>query len=277
MKTFFSKNKILQAAISPYDNYCVGFSGKGSYLTALVISIGITKKKFIYLGSEMFDSILAYDVAEVDNTYLGQINMEIVSSFCGPEGLIWGYDIAKEESSEIPPFLNKKDIKKFKRIRIRDGDNLRKAAHILFGTRQIKHFPLLPGTIVPCAGRFHIKKGPIFLYAALAIGIPENRENHACVLMEDVGDLKRVNPTTRQKVLTDAALSVLEIGKNHNIKYKEIFVDFLVKKVQSDEIGCALIAMPYFHLAKKAFDNNLINQTLEKWVGRKQKYFLDNL
>lgn len=273
MKISFSKTKIIQSALSPYEDYCIGYPGRGGYLTALIMSIGSFRRKFSHLGSEILDSILAYDRAEVADTYLGQINMEIVSSFCGPQGLIWGYDLAKEESSKIESILSKSIIRKFKKIKIKNGENLRKAAKMLFGTREKTHFPFLPGTHVPCAGRFHFEKGPCYLYGVFAIGIPKNRKKAACVLMEDVGKLKNVTPKIQEKIILNGIQGILEIGKNQNVEYKEIFVDFVSKKIETNEIGCALTVMPYFHLAKKAFTKNLIKQNLKEWFKEVQSHF----
>lgn len=274
MKVSFSSNKIIQSALSPYDCYCLGYSGRGGYVTALIMSIGSFRKKLSHSGSKILDSILAYDRAEVADTYIGQINMEIVSSFCGPQGLIWGYDLAKEEGLKIDSILSKDIIKRFKGIEIKNGENLRKAARMLFGTKDKLHFPLLPGTHVPCAGRFYFEEGPSYLYGASAIGIPENRKKTACVLMEDVGKLKKITTKTQEKIYLNSIQSILEIGKNHEVRYEEIFVDFISKKIKANEIGCAIIAMPYFHLAKKAFNKNLTKQTLNKWFKKTQSHIV---
>lgn len=272
MEISFSKNKIIQSALSPYDRYCVGYSGRGGYLTALVMGVSSFKKRFSHSGSKILDAILAYDRAEVADTYIGQINMEIVSSFCGPQGLIWGYDLAKEETLKINSILSKNILKRFKEIEIKNGENLRKAAKMLFGTIGEFHFPLLPGTHVPCAGRFHFEEGPVYLYSAAAIGIPEDRKRAACMLMEDVGKLKKVTSRIKEKILLNGIQSILELGKNHRVNYKEVFVDFFARKIKTDEIGCALIAMPYFCLAKKAFTKNLTKQSLNKWFNSVQNH-----
>lgn len=66
--------------------------------------------------------------------------------------------------------------------------------------------------------------------------------------------------------------SVVEIGKIQKIKYKEIFIDFYSKEIKEDEVGCVLVAMPYFHLASKAFCEGIDNLSLEEWrkfIGRR--------
>ncbi len=93
---------ILEKSISPYEKYCDGYgntkSSGNSYLLGFVLSTGKTKKQFYHDGSKMLDEINAFDIAETKGPYIGQINMSIVSSFCGPQGLIWGYDIYASEA-----------------------------------------------------------------------------------------------------------------------------------------------------------------------------------
>jgi len=81
----------------------VGYLGQGGYLTALIMGFGSFPKTFSHKGSEVLDSVLAYDRAEVEDIYLGQINMSLVSSFSGPEGLIWGYDCARKAEEAWSP------------------------------------------------------------------------------------------------------------------------------------------------------------------------------
>jgi len=274
MQISFSKSKILRSALSDFDYYCTGYCGKGNYVNALVMTISSHKKKFSHFGSTLLDSIIAFDKAETTEAYIGQINMQIVSSFCGPQGIIWGHDVAKED--ERISSLCENLRYEFKGIQIGNGENLREAAKMLLGTKNNRHFPFLPGTIVPCAGRFHFAEGPTYMYASVAIGIPNNREKEACLLMENSGQLKETNIDTRQEIMSDTIQSVLEVGRNHGIAYKEIFVDFIQKRLRSNEMGCALVAMPYFLLAKKAFNINLQEQTLRKWVKSSEKYFLSD-
>lgn len=274
----FSKEKILNKSISSHGNYCAGYHGTGGYIITPVVSIGSFKESFSHDGPDILDFILAYDKAESDDVYIGQINMIVVSSFCGPEGLIWGYDIAHNESSH-PQFLSDKDIDAFKGIKLRDGGKLREASRLLFGTNEKRNFPLLPGSHVYCAARWCSSKGPNFAYSSVAIGIPEDRNKQACLIMEDIGHLsnteKEINNGKKQEIIINLIRSILEVGKNQKITYKEIFVDFVYKEIKSGEIGCSLVAVPYFQLAKKAYDKNLCKQSLQEWFANK-KTFINN-
>ncbi len=179
----FSKEKIINKSIGPYEDYCTGYQGNGNYLIAPVVSIGSFRESYSHDGPDILDSILAYDKAEVGDAYIGQINMIVVSSFCGLEGLIWGYDVAHNESHQ-PSFLSEIDLSEFKKTKIKDGGKLREATKLLFGTNEKRHFPLLPGSHVFCAGRWCSVKGPDFAYASIGIGIPEDRSQAACLIME---------------------------------------------------------------------------------------------
>jgi len=277
MSIIFSKKKILESVISPFDQYCVGYSGQGSYLTALVMDIGIFEETFSHSGSKKLDSILAYDRAEVGSAYIGQINMSVVSSFCGFQGLLWGHDIAKKESIKLPPFLLEKIFNKFKGIKIKNAENLRKAAQALFGTNDERHFPFLPGTHVPCAVKVYYKSGPAHLYGVVAIGIPKDRSKCACLFMEDVGEIiteQQNIDNIKEKIYANIIQGVIEIGKNQRVEYSEIFVDFMSKKIKSGDRGCVLVTIPYFQLAKKAFNKNLTGQSVSEWLEKSKKHFL---
>ena len=273
----FSRQHILSLAIGRHDQYCEGNGGASGYLTALVMGIGLFPKTFSHQGSELLDRVLAYDSAEVDDAYLGQINMTLVSSFCGPEGLIWGYDVARKESSLFPA-VEGDASPELAKIRVKSGQGLRDAARMLFGTAAERHFPFLPGSHVFCAGRYRFIWGPVQLYAAVAVGIPVDRARAACVLMEDVGKLlvrdTQALEERKHEILVHMAQSVLEIGKNQGVEYSEIFVDCIVKNIPEGSVGCPMVAMPYFRLAKNAYDEYLHKQSLDDWAEKKSSLFL---
>jgi histidine decarboxylase len=254
-----SPEQILAVSVSPYDVYCVGYPGHGGYVTALVMGQGAFPKTFSHGGSGVLDSTIAYDRAEVDGAYLGQINMITVSSFCGPQGIIWGYDVAQVTLPPIASFTDD-DRRRCAGSVVTDGGGLREAARDLFGTRDQRRFPFLPGSHVPCAGKFRFFDGPVWIYSAVAIGIPENRNCAAVLFMEDVGQLMLVDgpeslEPMRHRILRSLAESVTEIGRNQRVRYREIILDLTFREVHAGEVGCALVAMPYFHLAKNAYIN----------------------
>ena len=90
--------KIDKTAISFYEDYCDGYGAPGStgngYVSVLKVSVGTVPKT----DDILIDGIVAYDRAEVNDAYVGQINMLTASSFCGLAGQVWGYDLAKHDS-----------------------------------------------------------------------------------------------------------------------------------------------------------------------------------
>lgn len=240
------------------------------------MGIGAFHKTFSHAGSDTLDSIVAYDRAEVESAYMGQVNMSVVSSFCGPEGLIWGYDAARQELEALDLLEGLTPGG----ITVKDGQGLREASRGLFGTRDERHFPFLPGSHVFCAGKFCSFRGPTHLYSAAAIGIPHERDKAACLLMEDVGQIIGVDGDSlqggiRHKLVANMAKSVLAVGENHRIEYREIIVDFVSREIRAGDIGCALVSMPYFHIAKHAYDDDLADLTLSAWAERKSEFYLD--
>lgn len=279
MRNNFDKSKILNNLIGPYEHYCFGSLTNDSYLNALVISKSKIKKTINHSIPNYSDLIVAFDKAEISNAYLGQINLITVSSFSGPHGLIWGYDLAKKEDLTFPESLHRK-FKKFKDIKIKNAKNLREAAIALFGTKEEKHFPFFPGSYLPCANKIYTNSGPTILYGLAGIGIPENRTEEASLFIEDAGEIDISKKDRIEFLKEDLIIHVIEniiiIGKNQGIHYNEIFVDFDWIEVKADELGCILVAIPYFLLAKKAITENLINQNIEDWKKETQNNFICN-
>ncbi len=245
--------------ISPYDNFCNGYAGDSNqdkgYILGVSIGIGISESKFSHKGSNLLDEINAFDLAEVDGPYLGQLNMSIVSSFCGPQGLIWGYDIASNiENRERFTDIGVEQVSfEDETIDIYNGNFLVDSLKLLFGTVNQKNFNLMPGSHVPFASKNIKVNRPGTIYSAIAIGIPEDRKKNACLLMEDVGvcKIQRGEPN-KKEIIIKLAESIIQIGKNQGVKFKETMIVFKSKKISKGQTACALVAAPYFTLAQNA-------------------------
>ena len=204
-------------------------------------------------SSRVLGSILALDAAESATAYIGQINLSVVSSFCGPADRIWGYDLARPDNlfASGRPFEHGG-----RRTMVYSINPLLEAMTALFGTVDARRFPLRPGSIVPCAACHLERSGPRRLYAALAIGVTQDRGRDACLLMEDVGELPLDgdpnSPQLALGVLDDLTKSVLLVGVRQRVEYREVFVGIREVKVAPGDIGCALVACPYFTLAQGA-------------------------
>lgn len=274
-------------AFSPYSQYCDGYGNPGSvgnnYLTSFVLCAGVADIKFRHPGSDVLDQINAFDKAEVDDTYIGQINMITVSSFCGPQGKVWGYDVARHPDL----FTKHPQVSQVKNIPVYTARPLLEASKKLFGTVTSKRFPLMPGAHVPCANKNIKKSGPVHLYCTLGLGVPEDREKNAILLMEDVGEIsvgldgQEFLKKYKTNILTQMANSILEIGENQKVRYKEIFVEIVDREIKGGQIGCGLVAAPYFSLAQNAIPNNfntvgdMSNLSLIEWESLVSNNYLD--
>ncbi len=265
------KEQILEVSASPYRNYCAGYPGTGGYIVAAVMGIGAFKDPCGHSGFNLLDSIKAFDLAESAEAYIGQINMVAVSSFCGPEGLIWGHDVARTKAPSPHLLTGADGMDEFAGIRLHSGLDLRLAAKALFGTADKRRFPILPGSHVPCASRFKTARGPSRLYAALAVGVPKERGSAACLLLEDVGvmdyDITDSEAgSAREHILKDMVRTAVSIGSNHGSSYGDVYIDYIERLIDDGEVGCSLVAMPYIHLAQAAYNKNIAHQSLEEWA-----------
>lgn len=259
------------ALISPFEDRCQGARDPNSYFIGVNVAAAKTAKRFVHGGSSMLDSINAFDQAEVSRMNLGQINLIEVSSFCGPGGLIWGYDVARPEGlCDKPMFvLPQWDGAS---VPVYDGEPLVSAAASLFGTVEKKMFPMAPGTHCPAAYKCVSINKPGFIYAACGIGIRDPREECASMLMEDAGTLSD-DPEDRAaihgQIIRSVAESVLTIAANQKTRCSKVFVAYVELEVGPDEVGCALTLIPYFSIARQAVPSagvsRLRSLSLEEW------------
>jgi len=238
------------------------------------IAVAKTKKHVSGSAVTMIDRTIAFDMAEVATAHLGQTNMMTVSSFCGPNGLIWGHDVCADDSvlESIPglEFLHDGDRK----ISIHSMDGLEHAFSSLTGSVAEPRFPFLPGTHLPCALKTKTVQGKTIIYAAFGIGIPEDRDRHACLLMEDVDRLEKHGEKSETTILEEIGKSILEVGRIQNVKYEEMYLGIKSLEVDEGEVGCAMVASPYFALAQDAYpeSTSLMDLKLSEWeaeVGHK--------
>lgn len=269
-------------SLSPYDKFCAGYGNPGTkgtgYYLGYNLGVGKVESLLSHEGSKVLDETIAFDSAEVDEAYLGQTNMITVSSFCGPHGRLWGYDVVKPESGLQPHPLIKEGIvsRDGASVAIYSAEPLMRATKSLFGTKEERKFPIYPGSHLPCAIKSIMKEGPALLYCVLGVGVPKDRAGSACLMMEDVGylphnlDEKSVH-TAKSQLLSAVGKSVLEVGANQKVEYKKVLAEVKTIHIGKGEIGCALIAAPYFSLAQDAVPENgedeLVSMSLEQWIN----------
>ncbi len=196
-----------------------------------------------------------------------------VQEFDGPTALI-----TFDDDPTAPAKLVKKMQKDTELLESRsgvyEGEFLVEALKELFGTVEDKRFNIMPGSHVPFASKNVKMQGPGSLYSAIAIGIPKDRKNNACLLMEDIGMLKAEADYVVTEIIENLTKSVISVGLNQKVEYKKCLVIFHKKFVPLGFTGCSLVAAPYFTLAKNAFPKDLMGRydleklkkmTLQEW------------
>lgn len=280
---------VVNGAVGPFDDYCDGYGNPGAsgngYISVITISSGVTKCNPSI--DEGLTDIIAFDRAEAgyqakaEGSYIGQINMMQASSFCGLNGAIWGYHLVNNTAKEnLQAFTSVKGVHG-SAIPVHDMKPLIDAGKALFGTRDQKNFPLLPGAAVLCAEKSHTLSIPAdagktgFVWAALGLAIAKDRNKTANLFMEDTGELT-LGITEEEAIKITGSIpygmaeSIAAISREQKVEYEMIFTSVMFKAVPPDHIGCALVADPYVVLAKHAIPegrkpSDLLNMTLDEW------------
>ena len=273
----FSLKQVVNGAVGPFEDYCDGYGNPGAsgvgYISVLTLSTGKVAKKM----DHVLEGIVSYDRAEANDAYVGQINMIAASSFCGLNGAVWGYHLAKEPSiadGSLKPMMTKKRHDGAE-LPIYPVTPLLNAGERLFGSDQARRFPLLPGAHVICAVKDLTVPGPTSVWCAIALAIAEDRERDSNLFIEDVGhdipagsEMERVAYLDR--LMENIAESVILCGEDQNVKYKEIFIGYKTEWIPEGHVGCALTCAPYAVLAKNAVPPGkepaaMLEMTLDQW------------
>jgi histidine decarboxylase len=269
-KQSFTKLGNLRNSIGSYEHFCDGYgnnhiSGNG-YVLGVVLSAAQVDKKLSHQGSLALDYINAFDKAEVADINIGKINLITVSSFCGPQGLILGYDLLTSKLFEDARIKTDK----YEDKKIYTLEPLLASTRALLGTLDKRNYPIIAGAHVPCAGRHIEAVGPCQIYAALAMGITKEGPHREALLMEDAGTILDV---TEDEIINRLIESIIEIGKNQKTDYETIFVGIKSLKVDEGKVGCALIQAPYLLLPQKPFSTpeEIIDMDLETWSRKYTK------
>jgi histidine decarboxylase len=240
-----------QRYLSPFDRYCQGAVDSNAYLVALNVSSAVVHRRFSAESYGTLDETVAFDAAEIARMYLGQLNLVKVSSFCGPGGLIWGYDMVRSPNLKDKPLFSVTDGGR--EIPVYSAAPIMDSARALFGKVDSRRFPIMPGSICRAAWKSTVAKGPSTVYASLAFGIVSDRASSACLLMEDTGEIRgEPDDKWRRFVLEQSARSVLAVAANQRSSCREIFVAMATAEPGEGEVGCGLLVVPYFTLARDA-------------------------
>lgn len=260
-----------KTAIGPFDGYCDGYGRPGAtglgYVCVLKVSTGLVRKT----SDTLLDGIVAYDRAEANDAYIGQINMATASSFCGLVGHLWGYDLAVAEEihrgEERPLFT----VTQYDGcdLAVYDGAPLLRAGVALFGTETRRRFPPAPGAHVLCANKSMTASRPrrgapdrergqgYGVWCYLAVSITRDREASAHLFLEDAGvwsrnadegDLQDFLEEHRRTVVR----SILACGEDQSVVYDRTYISYAYTLIPPGYVGTALTVAPYVVLARRA-------------------------
>ncbi len=279
--------KIDKTAISFYDRYCDGYARPGGYGNGYVSVVKVATSTVIKTDDFLLDGIVAYDRAEAKDAYIGQINMETASSFCGIAGQVWGYDLATADviaKDEQRPILEVPQCDG-STLPVYDAQPLIEAGVALFGTEKNRRFPPAPGAHVLCANKSvtalrpkegALQEGQAYgVWCSIALSIARARDDAADLFIEDAGlwmqndnpnDLKAFAEKHREAVVW----SVVACGKDQSVLYDRTYISFAHTIMKPGEVGTALAVAPYITLARDAIPssgfNSLNSMTLSEWV-----------
>lgn len=277
-----------KTAIGPFETYCDGYGMPGAqglgYVSVLKVSTGITPKT----NDALLDGIVAYDMAEAADAYIGQINMLDASSFNGLTGSIWGYDLAVAEEihagTQKPLFeVTQHDGSP---LPVYDAAPLLQAGEALFGTKDARRFPPAPGAHVICANKMasayrpesgspDTDKGEAYgVWSYIAISLARDRTAAASLFIEDAGLWTQNDSDRDLAAFLDAhrrnvAQTIVDCGRNQNVVYDRTYIGYAYRIIPPGHLGAAVTVAPYVTLARKAVPDEgfdvLNRMTLKQW------------
>lgn len=255
--------RVIERAIGPEPDFCMGYMNPGApdgrgYISTLKLSVNAVNVKDL---DKVTENIVSYDRCEKDDANIGQINMLTVSSFCGQNGAVWGYDLAVHEDiatgAEKPMYMQEQPEGKDS-IPVYNVAPLLDAAKRLFGTVDEVRFKPMPGAHVICANKDAVVRGPGYVWCSIGIAILKDRSKGSCLFIEDAGsfgdaetteaELKAYLDETQRRVTN----SVVLCGQDQLVEYERIYVGYKYLKINANQVGCALTCAPYVYLAQNA-------------------------
>lgn len=261
---------------------------KSGYFVGVKLDVGLTTQEFSHPGSDTLDAIQAFDTAETNGPYVGQLNFEKASSFTAapPDGMLLGYDILKPSSGYTTHPLIPSGVVGYhsQQVEVFDARSLTEVTQQVFGTREHLKYPIKAGSHTIVAYKSLEEKGPTHLYSAVGIAIPRDRgtdraHEPAILFMEDAGRI--MTDGTEEKILElkrfiveSMVKSCIKISENHpdNVRYERVFVGVSDIVVPEGYVGSALVAMPYFALAQRAVPTEGISalqqMSIEEWLEK---------
>ncbi|HET9258093.1 MAG TPA: histidine decarboxylase, pyruvoyl type [Pseudonocardiaceae bacterium] len=292
--------EVVKNAIGPMAQYAMGymnpvgpnnmFGSQGTgYIATMKLSVATVAVAGLDEGTE---GIVSYDRCETADANIGQINMGTASSFCGLNGALWGYHIAKVGTNFGPLFCSSEpfdsgELSMFdenERKRISEGFPVYGAGPLLDATERLfghvakgkRRHPPLPGSHVVCANKNATVRGPAYAWAFLAIAIAKDPEHDSSLFIEDCGTFNaRISnqgevipdPEQVKRLLEDhqknVVKSIVLCGQDYDsVEYGKAFISSKAIYAGPGEVACALACAPYILLAQEDVPRNKVPEDL---------------
>ena len=136
--------------------------------------------------------------------------------------------------------------------------------------------------MVVCAEKYRtsmVSDGNMWIWCALGFAIAEDRDNHACLFMEDTGIMHLAGNeeesvrTRLDNRLNRIAYAAYLCGENQGARYKKIYIGWKASHIPKNHVGCALACAPYVTLPSGAFTNmtsetEILGLSTDEWLSR---------
>ena len=274
----YDASKVINQAVGPSKEFCMGYMNPGAgegYISTMKLSVGTVDVKDLDAVTE---NIVSYDRCEKNDAYIGQINMLTVSSFCGLNGAVWGFDLAKHDDiasgAEKPMYMQSKPDGPD--IPVYNVRPLLEATERLFGKEQQRRFPPIPGSHIICANKDVTARGPLWVWSAIGIAILKDRSKGSSLFIEDANTYGNDSTTESEMIgylegtLRKVTNSIALCGQDQGVEYERIYVGYKYTFVEPHQVGCALTCAPYINLAQNAIPegmqaSDLRQLTISEW------------
>lgn len=298
---------VVNGAIGAFGPYCMGYLNPGAsgngYISTIKLSVGKVSIVGLDKGTE---GIVSYDRCQKNDAYAGQVNFIKVPSFCGLNGALWGYHLAKAEeiaNGTLEPMFTYPGpgYPADEKLREQDpipvyplGPILDTIVRLFGRMDQVdktvppvdrRRFPPMPGAHVPWAVNHAAVRGPAYVWSAFAVAVPNDPKTEAHVFVEDADVIpaqlvtnpdgkietipspEQVKGTLLGRLHSIAKCQIL-CGQDQGVVLTKIFTGGKFIYAGPGEWGCALTCAPYIVLARDAIPSNWeASMLLDKTIG----------
>lgn len=270
--------KVAENAIGNNPDFCTGCTGSctgngGGYVVALKMSADTVLL-------EDLDTLSQVDVAAGrcarNDAYLGKVNLLGSFRYIGPDGALWGYDLARHDGLDVQQPLFRLPRQDADELPVYDMKPLLNAAERIFGTADSQRFPIRPGSCLAGEGRRMEARGPVWIWSVMGVAIPANRNVAAVTVACDAGLFGNGSNDENDMIgYADGALrrvahGLLAAGNDMQAVWEKLYVGCKYIFVEPEHLGCVVAYAPAFRLARRCVPEGrrpaeMATLTLSQW------------